>query len=121
MGRILLRPLSPLFLSALAMSAALSVYVAARVEFSPAILELSALGWFFFLLVWIEADARRSRRTPCFDFPWLCAICLPVSLPWYCFRTRGLRGLLLLLLFAFLWLLPYLTAFAVALAVYVVG
>ena len=47
------------------------------------------------LLAWIAADAKQRRRTPCFDFGLFLLALWPLSLFWYCFATRGWRGLAL--------------------------
>lgn len=44
------------------------------------------------LLAWIAADAKERRRTPCFDFGFFLLATWPLSLFWYCGRTRGWRG-----------------------------
>jgi hypothetical protein len=45
------------------------------------------------LLQWMVTDARQRRSTPCFDYGFFLLILWPISLFWYCCRTRGWRGL----------------------------
>jgi hypothetical protein len=59
-----------------------------------------------FVIYWVLLDARRRRQIPCHDFGFLMAVFLPVSLGWYLIWTRGLKGLLLLGLFATLIIAP---------------
>ena len=47
------------------------------------------------LLAWIAADAKERRQTPCFDFGFFLLATWPLSLFWYCGRTRGWRGVAL--------------------------
>lgn len=42
-------------------------------------------------------DALRRRRRPCFDFGLFLLYAFPLSMLWYCFWSRGWRGLLLLI------------------------
>ncbi len=62
------------------------------------------------LLLWMDADARRSGHVPCFDFGLFAILTFPLSLAWYCFWSRRWRGLLVLLLISALWLAPYVAA-----------
>jgi len=45
------------------------------------------------LVVWMIADAKERRRTPCFDYGFFLLMLYPFSLFWYWTRTRGWRGL----------------------------
>jgi hypothetical protein len=45
------------------------------------------------LVLWIVADAKERRRTPCFDYGFFLLMLYPFSLFWYWTRTRGWRGL----------------------------
>ena len=55
---------------------------------------------------WIQTDARLRRQTPCFDFGWLVWLTAWIAIPWYVVRTRGWRGLFVLLMFLVLYSLP---------------
>jgi hypothetical protein len=66
-----------------------------------------------FLASWADADARRRRRVPCFDFGFFLVLALPVVLLWYVFWSRGRRGFLLLGVLLGVQCLPWLTATAV--------
>jgi hypothetical protein len=91
----------------LATAAFLCAFVAARTTPTPASELLLALGWPLMLVMWIEADARRRRRQPCFDLGLLAAVWFPISVAWYCVWSRGWgRGLLVLLALLGLWVMP---------------
>jgi hypothetical protein len=59
--------------------------------------------------IWVAADLKERRRTPCFELPFLLLIAWPVSLFWYCIWTRGWQGLALALGLVALSYLPTLT------------
>jgi hypothetical protein len=105
-------PLAPLVALALATSVALCGFSAAGAAPSPGAELVLSYGWALMLLLWMDADARRLRRLPCYDFGLLAAVFFPLSLAWYCLWSRGWRGLLVLLALLALWLLPYVAAAA---------
>jgi hypothetical protein len=80
---------------------------------------LVSFGWSLMVLCWMEADARRRRRLPCFDFGFLMGLAFPVSAVWYCIHSRGWGwGTLLLLALVSLLLLPQYAAVCFALLRY---
>ncbi len=103
--RDFLRSFGPLFFVTLIGCAVLSGYESA--DRSPPLL-FALWGNVFWLSVvtWVQTDAQLRRQTPCFDFGWLVWMTAGVSIPWYLLRTRGSRGLLILLMFLFLLVLP---------------
>ena len=105
-------PLAPLVLLALVTTATLCAFVAAERGPSPSTELVLGYGWALMAIVWMDADARRLRRLPCFDFGLLATIFFPLSLLWYCFWSRGWRGFLVLLLLLALWVGPYVIAAA---------
>jgi hypothetical protein len=68
---------------------------------------VSAVSWEVLSILWVVADARGRRVVPCFEFGFLCLVFFPISLAWYCFWSRGWRGLLTLGLLASLRVIPY--------------
>lgn len=116
--RLLLHPLAPLIGFSLALTAFYVGYLLAGYAPSNLFLTLTSLVWGLLLPMWVVADARRSCAVPCFDFGFLCWLALPVSLPWYCFWSRGWRGAFVLFLIAGLFFAPYLVASAVWQAMY---
>ena len=64
--------------------------------------------------LWIVADAKENRRTPCFDFGYFVLATWPLSLFWYCVSSRGWRGLGLSFGFLALLCIPAITTFGLA-------
>lgn len=100
-------PLSPLIAMSGATAIALCVSVWAGIGPSPGTELVLRYGWALMLLLWMDADARRLRRLPCFDFGLLAMFSFPLSLVWYCYWSRRWRGFLVLLMLLALWLVPY--------------
>lgn len=100
------------------MSIAFVGYLLFELVPSPAFETLSGALSSVLLAVWIAADARRRGVTPCYDFGFLCYLTLPIATPWYCFWSRGWRGVFTLLLLAGIWLTPSLVANAFGLMLY---
>ncbi len=82
------------------------VYAAAGAAPPENVAQLASVAFVLACVLWIMADARRRRQTPCFDFGFLVAVFFPISLVWYVFWSRGTRGILLLAAFAGLMFLP---------------
>jgi hypothetical protein len=108
----LTHPLAPLLVWTLATTVALCIAVHARNEPSPIAEAVLRYGWTLMLLLWMDADARRRRQLPCYDFGLLAGFFFPISVPWYCFWSRGWRGIWVLLLLFAMWLFPYVLAIA---------
>jgi len=58
------------------------------------------------MATWVEFDARRRGKLPCFDFGWLTFVFWRIAIPVYLVRTRGARGLVQALLFGLMLLIP---------------
>ena len=102
-------PLTPVVVVSIATAAALCGIAGAGVAFTAAELA-QGYAWSFALVLWMDTDARRSGRFPCYDFAFFLWILMPLSLIWYCFWSRGWRGVLMLLFLLALWFVPYLLA-----------
>lgn len=61
------------------------------------------------VVLWVVQDARQRHIAQVHDFDWLVWTFWPLSIPWYCVKSRGARGLLLLAWLAGLILLPWIT------------
>jgi hypothetical protein len=110
MLRLLGNPLTSLVIFAAALSGSFCAYFFLNVVVSEPFLTAAGAGWNLMIILWADADARRRRQTPCFDFGFLAMLSYPVSVLWYCFWSRGWRGGLLFLLLLFLWIAPYILA-----------
>src|SRR5262249_22146489 len=73
----------------------------------PKFEDVVSIGWALMLVLWMDADARRRRVLPCYDFGLLVAIFFPLSLVWYCGWSRGWRGSLVLIGLLTLLIAPY--------------
>lgn len=58
------------------------------------------------LMIWVLWDAQSRRCTPCYDFGFFVYLGWLVAIPGYLVWTRGWRGLLVLIGFVVLFLLP---------------
>ena len=96
MSELWINPKTPLVLYTLLGSIAWGVY--GYEGWSPTDGLIQLTGFFNAILIcgWAVADARQSRNTPCFDFGQLCWQLFYIAIPWYCLRSRGWRGLLIL-------------------------
>lgn len=110
MASALRNPLTPLLAFAVLMSFFFVAYVANGQEISPAFETIAGMFGAWLLVYWISADTKRLQADSCFDFGFLCAAFFPLSLPWHCFRSRGWRGILTLMLLLAIWIAPYLVA-----------
>jgi hypothetical protein len=107
---VLAHPLIPLVALAGMSTAALCAMAGLGTAQAACLDTILRFAWALMLILWMDADARHRRRLPCYDFGLLATISFPVSLLWYCFWSRGWRGLLVLLLLLALWLGPYVIA-----------
>jgi hypothetical protein len=105
MARCLRHPLAPLMAYSVVLAAALTFYYRAGRP-APRFEYLTGYIFAWMTMMWIVADARRRRATPCFDFGFLCLVTYPLSLPVYCLCSRGWRGFLMLGVLVALWVLP---------------
>ena len=96
MRPFLANPMAHLVVFATIVTACFVTYVLAGRSVSPSFDGLASIGWYFMLILWTDADARRLRQVPCFDFGFLVWVFFPVSVAWYCVWSRGWRGLLLI-------------------------
>jgi hypothetical protein len=118
---LLVHPIAPLVTFAIANAATLCALVWVGRQPSGAVELILSFGWSFMLILWMEADSYHRRRRPCFDFGLAAAMFFPLSVPWYCFWSRGWRGVLVLGVIFALWLGPYFAATAVAILRFMVG
>ena len=107
---IAIQSLAPLACFSIVLGLCLAIYLTDGKEASESFEIVAAFGWSVLLGMWLVADARRRKQTPCFDFGLFCYLFLPLMVPWYCFWSRGWRGAKTFLAIVGLWLLPYLLA-----------
>lgn len=110
MIKLLREPLTPLIVFAAVLSVCLTAYFLSRQDMSLLFETIVGFCTSVLFVYWILADARRQHVDTCYDFGFLCAVFFPLSIPWHCFRSRGLRGVLTLMLLTAIWISPYLIA-----------
>ena len=100
-----------LWLYAIAFAVASTAAPDGRLPLSAAYVSRLALS--LILASWGIADAKKRRRQLCYDFDSFVFFALPIVVPIYLFRTRGVRAFLTLLCFAGIWLVAMLAALVV--------
>jgi hypothetical protein len=110
MRRLLHSPTAALIVLALIATLIRCAYVVERSRLSPHAESLAAFCWGWPVMIWMDYDALRRRRRPCFDFGLFLVVTFPVSIAWYCFWSRGWRGIKLLLGLGSLLFLPIFAA-----------
>lgn len=110
MVKLIREPLAPLVIFAVLLTFFFLVYLYEEQNISLLFETLASGFWSLLLIYWIIADSRRERSKTCTDFGFLCVMFFPLSLPWHCFRSRGWRGIPMLMLLIAIWFAPYLIA-----------
>jgi hypothetical protein len=117
MKSLLRSPLAALVVMAFIAMALRCAYAFARLPVSSPAEYVLGFCWGVPIVIWMDHDAVRRRCRPCFDFGLFLVYAFPLSLLWYCFWSRGWRGLFLLLGLASLLFFPALIGEIVAAAV----
>ena len=76
-----------------------AAYVVVGLVPSPAAQSIARYSLPVCFALWVQADSRARRCTPCFDFGAFVLFTWAVSVPWYLFWTRGWQGLPIALMF----------------------
>ena len=105
-----LPPLGILFAIVALFSIFQFAYVALGTSDPEIAARLTSIGLSLAFVIWMMADARIRRRTPCYEFGFLVAVYFPLSLVWYVFWSRGWRALFVLTGLFALMMLPQLSA-----------
>jgi len=71
---------------------------------------VSRMAFPFVIASWVMADARKHRRSLCYDYDSFVYFAAYIVVPVYLFQTRGVRALLPLLCFGGIWIFASLTA-----------
>jgi len=99
-------------------SLTMALYVASGVPPSGQILVFVQALPAWTVIVWLVQDARQRRLMAVHDLGFFMSLFWPVLIPWYCFKSRGRRGWLMLMGVVGLVVVPWLTGFAIALIRY---
>jgi hypothetical protein len=100
--------------AAIACSLTTALYVGTGIEPSQPIALCVEYVPVMAVLLWLYQDARHRRVGEVFDLGFFLMVFWPVAVPWYCFKSRGRRGWVLLVGLVGLVAAPWATAFAVA-------
>src|SRR6266404_6387880 len=76
---------------------AYGVYLGARLELPPAVTLLYWIGFLWAVGWWLRTDSRRREFAAVYDLGFFLYIAWPVVMPYYLVKTRGAKGLLLIL------------------------
>jgi hypothetical protein len=71
--------------------------VGAHLEFPPAVTLLYTVGLLWISGWWLETDRRRSGVLQIYDLGFFLYLAWPIVMPYYLVKTRGVKGLLLIL------------------------
>jgi hypothetical protein len=97
MKSIFRSPIAALIVMALIGTGLRCAYASHQRRLSSPAEYVAGLCWGVPVAIWMNHDALRRRRRPCFDFGLFLLYAFPLSMLWYCFWSRGWRGLLLLI------------------------
>lgn len=110
MRKLFEHPLSPLAIYSVVVSYLMVPYLLHGVGPSPLFQLVNSMGLWMLVALWVTHDSRKERNVPCFEFGFLAALIPTVGVPWYCFWSRGWRGVFLLGFLAYLWVCPYIAS-----------
>src|SRR2546429_8105415 len=102
MATVLSRMFSPaplLYLFVVITQFAYGVYLGAQLELPPAVTLLYWLGFLWVVGWWLRTDSRQRGVASIYDLGFFLYIAWPVGMPYYLVKTRGAKGLLLILAF----------------------
>jgi hypothetical protein len=71
---------------------------------------MEAVGESWLITLWVIEDSKDTNYRPCYEYSAFLFFLLPVLFPHYLFRTRGIRGLLVLGAFLILLAIPAIVA-----------
>ena len=100
MPRLLARAASPtplLYVFLVVTQTAHGFYAAARVEPPPAFIVLYPLAFLWAVGWWLRNDSRKRRVALVFDMGFFLCVAWPLVLPYYLFKTRGVKAVLAIL------------------------
>ncbi len=75
------------------------IYIAREAEFPPGYILLLRLGFLWIIGWWLQSDNRRHNIKWVYDMGLFLYIAWPLIIPYYLFKTRGLKALLTILIF----------------------
>lgn len=100
MSAVLSRLFSPaplLYLFVVITQLAYGVYLGAQLQLPPAVTLLYWLGLLWAVGWWLRTDDRKRHVAAVYDLGFFLSLAWPVFIPYYLAKTRGPKGLLLIL------------------------
>jgi len=100
MANVLSRILSPaplLYIFVIVTQFAYGVYLGAQFEFPQGITLISFFGMLWVVGWWLRMDSRRRGVLSVYDLGFFLYLAWPLVMPYYLLKTRGARGLLVIL------------------------
>jgi len=76
------------------------VYLGAQLEFPGAVTFLFTVGMLWAVGWWLRTDSRRRGVLSVYDLGFFLYLAWPIVMPYYLLKTRGAKGLLVMLGFA---------------------
>ena len=86
------------------------MYIYRGVPFSPLAEFIATYTIPLAIMIWVVWDAQSRRCTPCYDFGLMVYLGWMLAIPGYLVWTRGWKGIFILLGFALLFLMPWISA-----------
>jgi hypothetical protein len=117
MSNLLSRLVSPtalLYVYVTLMQTAHGIYFAGRIDEPAALSLVYSVGLLWIIGWWLLKDSRKRGVAWVYDIGFFLSIAWPLIMPYYLLKTRGAKGLLLILAFASI----YIAAVAVGMALY---
>lgn len=100
MATVLSRILSPaplLYLFVVITQLTYGAYLGAQLEFPGAVTFLFTIGLLWAVGWWLRGDSRRRGVLSVYDLGFFLYLAWPVVMPYYLIKTRGAKGLLVML------------------------
>ena len=110
----LVSPTALLYLYLIIMQIAQGIYFASEIEPSPAFTLIDSIGLLWLVGWWLLTDSRKRGVAWVYDMGFFLSIAWPLIIPYYLLKTRGAKGLLLILAFV----ITYIGAGVVGMALY---
>jgi hypothetical protein len=109
------KPLILLCIFLLIVQIANGLYFARRIEPSPAFDLMYALGFLWLVGWWLKEDSKRYAVQWVYDMGFFLYLAWPFIIPYYLFRTRGIKAFITMLFVVGIFLGTYLVGVIVAL------
>jgi hypothetical protein len=104
-------------LTALCCSVIAIVYTVTQREPVPIVTLFMTSGPVFAAVLWLQRDAQRTGVGAVHDWGYFLLLAWPVIIPWYAFKTRGVKGWRLMAALFGLIATPYISALLTAVVV----